>query len=60
MKSVSGGSMRACGTASRTLMWGRFSDSSTVLATLSAVSLLSWRSTTAEVASRSVSERNWK
>ncbi len=60
MKSGSGGSMRACGTPSSTLMCGRFSDSSTVLATLSAVSLLSWRNTTAEVASRSERDRYWK
>ena len=60
MKSGSGGSILVCGMPSSTLMCGRLSDSSITLVRLSAVSQLSCRSTTADVASRSESERYWK
>ena len=59
-KRVFVGSMRACGIPSSTEMCGRFNASSIDLPRLSAVSELSCRRTTAEVASRSLRARNWK
>ena len=60
MNARSSGSMRDCGMRSSTLMCGRFRASSIDRVRLSAVSQLSWRRTTADVSSRSLSDRNWK
>ena len=58
MNAKSSGSSRACGVASRMRMCGPFRASSISRERESAVSVLSCRRTTAEVASRALSERN--